>query len=524
MQPSLWQPPVELSEQEKQIVKRIRKAKLFVFLRQHRHELLDEAFQQELATLYRPTERGQPPVAPAMLALALILEAYTGVSDDEVIEATVMDRRWQVVLDCVDTEEAPFSKGTLVAFRRRLIEGQMDRRLIERTIELASRSHGFGPGALRAALDSSPLWGAGRVEDTYNLVGHALKKVLRVVAEQQGRGLVEVAKEAGAELVCGSSLKAALDCDWDQPLAKDEALERVLNVLRAVETWVQTLQQEEVLLAQSSLAIAQQVKAQNVQVDDKGKERLIDGVAKDRRISVEDGQMRHGRKSRSLLVDGYKRHVLHDLDTGLIRAVGITSANAPEASVTEAISEDLSQQEVCLKELHIDRAYLSSHLVRERSDDLEVYCKAWPVRESKRFSKQAFVLDWQRHMIRCPAEQEMPFVPGGVVHFPKETCAQCPLNEQCTTSAKGRSVSVHADEALLIELRERQQSTQGRRKLRERVAVEHTLAHVGQWQGRRARYLGRRKNLFDLRRCAVVHNLHVLARSQAFSAELQAAA
>lgn len=45
MQPSLWQPPVELSEQEKQIVKRIRKAKLFVFLRQHRHELLDEAFR-----------------------------------------------------------------------------------------------------------------------------------------------------------------------------------------------------------------------------------------------------------------------------------------------------------------------------------------------------------------------------------------------------------------------------------------------------------------------------------------------
>ena len=61
-------------------------------------------------------------------------------------------------------------------------------------------------------------------------------------------------------------------------------------------------------------------------------------------------------------------------------------------------------------------------------------------------------------------------------------------------------------------------------KLRERVAVEHTLAHVGQWQGDCARYLGVRKNLFDLRRCAVVHNLHVLARSQALSAELQAAA
>jgi hypothetical protein len=44
------------------------------------------------------------------------------------------------------------------------------------------------------------------------------------------------------------------------------------------------------------------------------------------------------------------------LHTGLIRAVGITPANAPEASVTEAISTDLDRQAVRLKELHIDRA------------------------------------------------------------------------------------------------------------------------------------------------------------------------
>jgi Transposase domain (DUF772) len=256
MQPSHWHPSVELSEQEEQIVNRIRKAKLFVFLRRHRHELLDEEFQQELAALYQPSKRGQPPIAPAQLALATILQAYMGISDDEVIEATLMDRRWQLVLNCLDADQAPFSKGTLVGFRQRFISAQMDRRLIERTIEVASRSQAFGPCALRAALDSSPLWGAGRVEDTYNLLGHALKKVLRVVAEQQGQELAEVAKEAEAELVCGSSLKAALDRDWDQQLEKDEALGLVLNVLRAVETWVQTLQQEDALLAQSSLSIA----------------------------------------------------------------------------------------------------------------------------------------------------------------------------------------------------------------------------------------------------------------------------
>jgi Transposase DDE domain/Transposase domain (DUF772) len=524
MQPSSWQPPVVLSAQEEPIVQRIRRAKLFVFLRSHRQELFDESFQQELATLYQPRKRGRPPIAPAQLALAVILQAYTGVSDDEVIEATLMDRRWQLVLDCLDAGQAPFSKGTFVAFRKRLIDAQMDRRLIERTIELASSTQEFGPRALRAALDSSPLWGAGRVEDTINLIGHALKKLMSVVAEQQGRALGEVGQEAGAEMVCGNSLKAALDRDWDQPGQREEALSMVLRVLQAVETWVQTLPQDEMELAQSSLEIAHQVKEQDVQVDGQGQAHLIKGVAKDRRISIEDAQMRHGRKSRSVRVDGYKRHVLHDLDTGLIRAVGITPANVPEASVTGEISADLERQAVTLKELHIDRAYLSSQLVRERSEELEVYCKAWPVRSGKHFHKQAFTLDWQQQVIRCPASQEMPFVLGGTVHFSKEVCAACPLRTQCTTSTNGRSVHIHPDEALLIELRVRQQTPQGRARLRERVVVEHTLAHVGRWQGRRARYHGTRKNLFDLRRCAVVHNLHVLARSQHLSAELQEAA
>lgn len=86
------------------------------------------------------------------------------------------------------------------------------------------------------------------------------------------------------------------------------------------------------------------------------------------------------------------------------------------------------------------------------------------------------------------------------------------MRQRCTTSNRGRTVSIHPDESLLQELRERQLTSAGRAKLRERTRVEHTLAHIGHWQGNRARYIGWRKNLFDLRRVAVVHNLHVIAR------------
>ena len=117
----------------------------------------------------------------------------------------------------------------------------------------------------------------------------------------------------------------------------------------------------------------------------------------------------------------------------------------------------------------------------------------------------------------------MAFTPGGKVKFPAQTCQSCPLRAQCTTSTRGRSVQIHPDEPLLAELRARQQTPHGRAKLRERVKVEHTLAHVGRWQGRRARYLGERKNLFDLRRVAVVHNLHVIARQPTPAKQAQAA-
>jgi transposase len=182
----------------------VRRAKLFVFLRLHRHELFDEPFQAELAQAYVDSAKGQPPVPPAQLALATLLQAYTRVSDDEVIEATVTDRRWQLVLDCLGAEEPPFSKSTLVGFCGRLIEKELDRALVERSVQLAAATKGFGARALRAALDSSPLWGAGRVEDTFNLMGHALRKALGVIAALPGRGQAAGSRSSRSRRGCRS--------------------------------------------------------------------------------------------------------------------------------------------------------------------------------------------------------------------------------------------------------------------------------------------------------------------------------
>ena len=81
------------------------------------------------------------------------------------------------------------------------------------------------------------MWGAGRVEDTYNLLGHALRKALSVIARQQGRGLAAVAEEAGAALLGDRSLKAALDLNWDEPVECAQALTLILTTLETVEAY-----------------------------------------------------------------------------------------------------------------------------------------------------------------------------------------------------------------------------------------------------------------------------------------------
>lgn len=230
MRPLIWEPPIELSSQEEKVAKRIRKAKLFVFLRQVRHELFDPGFQTELATVFKDSSVGLSPISPAQLALAVILQAYTGASDDEAIEAIEMDRRWQLVLDCLDCEQAPFGKGTLVRFRALLMSKSFDQRIVAKTVEMAHKSKVYNPKSLKVALDSSPLWGAARVEDTYNLLGHALRKALEVIAQNYQQDLVTVAATMGADVLNGTSLKAALDLDWDDPEARNVALSTIYNL------------------------------------------------------------------------------------------------------------------------------------------------------------------------------------------------------------------------------------------------------------------------------------------------------
>jgi ferredoxin len=455
-----WNPSVALTKREQFLMKRLtRTKKLFAFLRMHRHELFDDPFQAELESMYRDSGAGLAPLPPALLAMALILQAYTGASDAEAVELTIVDLRWQMVLGCLNADEPAFSQGTLQAFRDRVIRSQMDVRLLERTIELARSTGAFDPKklprTLRVAIDSAPLEGAGRVEDTLNLIAHAARKVIECIAGLVNRPIESICAEAGITLLLESSVKKALDVEWSDPKQKTAAMKRLFEQAASLQDWIERRLADEIARPplKEHVDTLKQLIAQDLEPDPSGGMRIREGVAVDRRVSVEDGEMRHGRKSKSKRFNGYKRHIAADVDTTLILACAVTPANRPEDEAIPGLRADIQRQDREIDQLLIDRGYINSAVV----DDVlraggDVICKPWVPRASVNgtFTKSAFKINVRGMTITCPAGETERFVPGEVVEFDPDACSHCKLRSQCTMAAEGagRTVSM-ADNELL---------------------------------------------------------------------------
>jgi hypothetical protein len=517
---SFWKPPVELTEAELKINKRlVRTGRLFAFLRAHRHEIFDDALQAELVAMYdTASPKGRPPVPPAFLAMVTLLQAYEKRSDAGAVEDALMDRRWQLVLGCLEPDEPLFAQGTLFDFRQRLIEHDLDKRLLDRTVEIARQTGGFGDKALRAALDSALLWGAGRVEDTFNLIAHAMDVVARCAAEVLAIDKEVVISQSKVQLL-GRSVKASLDIDWSDDGQRHDALQKLLADVQRLRDWVvaQLAERSNAPPMKEALDLLARVVEQDLEPDpERSGYRIRKGVAKDRRISISDGDMRHGRKSKSRVINGYKRHIAQDLDTGIILAVDVQPANRPEHEVVAVLEAELEG----LTEFHVDRGYLASPVVRAMHDKgTKIVAKPWAPSNGGRFTKLSFTIDLDAGIVTCPSKKTAS-IRGQHAKFSSTDCGSCLLRGSCTSAAagRGRSVHIHEDEAFHLELRDRQRTSAGREELRERVLVEHGLAHVCRRQGARARYCGRRKNIFDLRRTAAVENLHVADRAERVAA------
>lgn len=161
----------------------------------------------------------------------------------------------------------------------------------------------------------------------------------------------------------------------------------------------------------------------------------------------------------------------------------------------------------------------SAYADADTLDDLEEqghtpWAKVPPTRNRDGlFSKDQFDIDLDEQEVTCPAGNSAPIVAnpsgGGTASF-GNLCAACPLRDLCTTSATGRTVTVHPREATLKKHRARQAAPAWKQRYRAtRPKVERKIGHFVRrsWGGRRARTRGKARILTDVLTRAAVLNL-----------------
>src|SRR5215210_2955158 len=179
----------------------------------------DDLFRdEEFAGLYVLTN-GRPSVPPSLLAVALVLQTYDGVSDAEAKQRADYDLRWKVALG-VELDARPFAKSTLQEFRARLIVHEQAAVIFRRSLALARQRGKFRTKSgerrtLTVALDTTNILGRGAVKDTYNLRADGIAKLVRVLARLAGEPLTTWAERQGyGRYVTAPSLKGTFEIDW----------------------------------------------------------------------------------------------------------------------------------------------------------------------------------------------------------------------------------------------------------------------------------------------------------------------
>jgi Transposase DDE domain/Transposase domain (DUF772) len=485
----------------------------FALLAEHGHRIVRD---EDFVDCYS-SARGRPSIPPSQLAMVMLLQHRTGLSDEQAMEAVRWDLRWKVALG-LPVDHAGWHPTSLTYFRARLLLHGKEGVALEDTLRLAAEI-GLLDGAAEQIIDSTPMLGAAATQDTVRLVRHGVRGLLDAV----GR----VDADAGRRLADGLEFDYARpndkpDCRWREKAARERMLTRIAQdaerALRAVEQADGLLGHDEVAGAQRLL---RELIGQDFDVDDDGVPRLHRGTRADRIISTVDVEMRHGRKSQHQRFDGYKLSATAaNSAEPLITAVDVAPASAQDGPRAKDLVD--AQPRARRPERMLgDTAYGTGPVRAEMAErDIEMLAPVpGGATTHGRLAKRDFGIDLDAGTVSCPAGHTAPIraEPSGKrrARFTKAVCDGCPLRERCVGPVRGdRQILLAPDEELLIAARQALDDPATAEHLRRtRPRIERLLGLLaGRYGARKSRYFGRAKARLQACWAAALVNLNPIAR------------
>jgi hypothetical protein len=491
---------------------------IYGFLHREGHRIFPDEF---FADLY--SRKGRRSVPPQVVATVMVLQRLLGRSDREAVEAFAFDVRWKYAAGGLDVNYPDFSHTVLVDWRARLAASDLPRRIFDAVLEAAKAA---GLVGYRRVLDSTPLYDAVATMDTVTLIRSAIRQLLAAADDE-----LEAELRAQLSGVDDYDSSAKPQIDWDDATAREGLIDSrakdgflCLALLDGRKLTLRVAQAAELLAT---------VLGQDLDEGDDGVFRIARRVAPDRVMSTVDPDARHGHKTQARGFDGYKGHVAEDPDSEIIVDTKVTPGNASDGSVAEDLIDDLVEDYEDAQDrddpdedgprptVYGDGAYGGGEFQEFLDDhDIESRCKTPPPSPPPGglFAKTRFRINLDDDTVSCPNNVTVTIRrnnnEGGTASF-GTACRACPLREQCTTSATGRTITISPHEATLAKARAAQQDPEWQADYRAtRPKIERKLGHLMSRRhgGRRARVRGVDKVDADFNLAAAAVNVARLAK------------
>jgi len=499
-------------------------------LARHRGEL----FPEWLLKGWRGQRLGRK-AWPARVLVSLLLLRWSeeGMSRLASVERARTDASWRAALGLSLDSSVP-SERTVRDFERFMRSrhadvGQPRYLLLHEQIVRLCLERGIGRDKAIWATDSTPMWCYGAVLDTVRLLGDGLRSLALRWGRAMRLTLDEVAKRWEMPWLLAKSTKGGLSLDWRDPERRARGLERlardVLHAVRFVRRGLSTARQgfRKSLLSRCRRLL--RVVRDDLEEDADGRLVVVRGVAKDRMVSFTEPQARYGHKTRKRTFKGFKLHVVGDVVSGLIAAVGVTPGSFHDSKPAHRLFRRASDLLDGLDLILADTAYGAAGFRRSTRELLGIELLAPPPPGMKpkndRFSKNDFEVDLPGGTALCPnGELSEVFTTvqanGGLSRrhvWSRHVCDQCPIRDKCLPAkTRKRALLLHPEEHELREARRRWSQPEVRAAYRTRSQCERLINQVVRHGARKARAWGLGYAHTQAHLIVTVCNMGLLAR------------
>src|SRR3954454_20293390 len=470
--------------------------------------------------------RGQPALSPARLALVTVLQFVEGLPDRQAADAVRgrIDGKYALGLELTDPG---FDRTVLSEFRLRLVDGEAALLLLDtllarvRELKLLKRRG-------RQRTDSTHVLAAVRTLNRLERVGETLRAALNELAAVAPDWLQALAPAAWYERY-GERVE-----NYDLPKSEAERQELALVVGADGRQLLRTLEAAE----RPELGALPAVRTlrrgwggQDVETAGPVGLRALEATPSPAGLvaSPYDPEARYSSK-RGMEWVGYKVQLTETCDPdlpSLIVNVETTPATTPDDNMLAVVHASLAERDLLPSEHLVDKGYTDSHVLVDsrRHFGVEIIGPvaddpSWQARAGEGFDKSAFLVDWERRGVTCPAgKRSLSWLPhtypkNGMVfqaRSARKDCTPCPLRARCTRAKlEPRIIGLQAREhyEALHAARHRQTTPEFRARYAPRAGIEATHEQAVRRCGlRHARYLGLAKTHLQHIVTAVAINL-----------------